>query len=287
MRHFIYFFTFFQMGLWLIPLPASCSQELSLHQDSGLRSTADGENQDLKKLQELLNKSLVSYRMVNDYNSIFYKSEKTANGSLEPTQKIFLRYEKPCRIFMRWLDSTKEGLEVLYERGYNEGKLAIHQPGLLLGLMPVVFLEQSSPWVKEGSASYNIEDVGIENFLNEFNQAVTRAVEEKRIKTIIRENVTEDGMAADEAKVSFSDPENKRDFFARRLRVLFDKTTSLPLKMELFDWEDEPSGIYVYKNVKINGGSQDLEFQKYMHPELKKVYEHKKRAKRIKVKSDR
>src|SRR5262245_36033987 len=84
------------------------------------------------QLDGILTQSEQAYAQVNDYRAIFEKQEKSDTG-LGERETIFLKFEKPFKIFMHWLDTHKKGLQVLYERGKRDGKLAIHQPGLLLG----------------------------------------------------------------------------------------------------------------------------------------------------------
>ncbi len=214
-------------------------------------------------LIEQLEKSRRSYDSVHDYTALFIKQERS-EGKLDPAEKIFLKFEKPFKIYMKWLNPPKKGLEVHYERGKHDGKLAIHKPGFLTGLAGVIFLEQNSPWVRKGSQSYNIEDAGIGTFLTDFNEAVLAAE-----KT--------GSLAAQESSpgtwdVTFNVPAEDDTFFAKRCVVTFDEGSRLPVKMELFDWEGQTTGIYDYQDLKLNIGSSDPAFKKQANRSLFRVY---------------
>ena len=223
------------------------------------------------RLAETLEKALTAYLSVTDYKTKFYKTEKS-KGILGPREEIFIKFEKTFKIYMRWLNTEKQGVEVVYERGKRKGKLAVHKPGLLLGLAPVVLLDQNSPWIKEGSASYNIEDAGIGSFLYDFTEDVIKASGEKKLKVEYLGKTDEEGLSGDKVEVTFLETQPDSGYMAYRAQVLFDKTTGLPVKMELFDWQNQPMGIYAYKDLEINVGSDDTEFKKDINRYLLKIY---------------
>ena len=221
---------------------------------------------DRARLTALLEKSLAAYAAVNDYRAVFLKQE-LQNGALGGRETIFLKFEKPFKIFLHWSDTSKKGLQVLYERGRHDGKLAIHQPGLLFGLAPVVFLEQSSPWVREGSESYDIEDAGIGTFLEDFAAMVEKGIQENRIRARVTDS--EEGAEVD---VSFPGTSSGGDYFAGRVEAFFDAKTQLPVRMKLYDWQGNVTGIYAYTELALNIGADDAEFRRLAHKRLQKLY---------------
>lgn len=232
------------------------------------QTSQNQEHAESARLALTLSKSLQSYASVNDYTALFLKQERSEKG-LDATEQIFLKFEKPFKIYMKWLSDPKKGLEVHYERGKHEGKLAIHKPGFLTGLAGVIFLDQNSPWVRKGSESYNIEDAGIGTFLFDFSEAVLAASESGCLKV---HWLISDSAAGNSADVTFDVPGPDATFFARRCVVFFDSQSQLPVRMELFDWENNPTGVYDYKNLKLNLASPDPEFKKQIHRSLYKVY---------------
>lgn len=223
------------------------------------------------KLANVLQQSLNAYDATKDYQAIFFKEEKDG-ASMGPKEQIFLKFEKPFKIYMGWMNTHKQGLQVLYERGKHDGKLAIHKPGLLLGLAPVIFLDQNSPWVKEGSESYDIEDAGIGSFLFDFAEMCIKGAEEKKLAVKI------DATNGKETyNVSFpGSKEGDKGYFSYRVVVQFDEASRLPVKMDLYDWDDQPTGYYAYENLKMNAGLDDPEFKKFADRSLYNLYVPKK-----------
>lgn len=225
-----------------------------------------------EQLKTLLGQAAAAYGRVNDYHAVFRKQELRGGaidraGALGPKETIFLKFEKPFKIFMHWSDTRKKGLQVLYERGRHDGKLAIHKPGLMLGLVPVVFLPQNSPWVREGSESYDIEDAGIGTFLEDFSVMVLRGEAEGKLNVSTAR--TPLGTNAD---VSFPGSVKDKDYFASRVEVLFDEKTKLPVRMTLYDWEGRVTGVYEYDQLALNIGADDPEFKRLAQKRLYKLY---------------
>lgn len=219
-----------------------------------------------ERLRTLLTDARAAYEGVKDYRAIFRKQEGSG-GTLGPQETIFLKFEKPFKIFMHWSDTHKKGLQVLYERGRHDGKLAIHKPGLMLGLAPVIFLPQDSPWVREGSESYDIEDAGIGTFLEDFSAMVQKGEADGKLRASTAE--TPAGTSAD---VSFPGSAEDAVYFASRVEVLFDAGTKLPVRMVLYDWEGRVSGIYDYDQLALNVGADDPEFRRVAQKRLYKLY---------------
>ncbi len=220
-----------------------------------------------EQLSNVLRESLKSYEATRDYQAIFFKQERDGK-TMGPKEQIFLKFEKPFKIYMGWMNTHKQGLQVLYERGKHDGKLAIHKPGLLLGLAPVIFLEQDSPWVREGSESYDIEDAGIGSFLLDFADMCTKGAEEKKLSVSL-----DNSSGSDVFDVSFPGTQkDDKDYFAYRVVVQFDAVSKLPIKMDLYDWDNKPTGFYAYENLKLNLGSDDAEFKKTADRHLVKLY---------------
>jgi hypothetical protein len=223
------------------------------------------------RLADLLDRALRSYETVRDYKAVFHKRERSG-GVLGENEKIFVRFEKPFRIFMKWLNTDKQGLQVVYGRGENEGRLAVHKPGFLVGLVPVIFLEQDSPWIRQGSASYDIEDVGIGTFLFDFTKAVIRAFREEKLRVVSHGRVNENGFSSEKIEVVFLNSTEDASYFAYRIVTLFDEATSLPVKFELYDWKNEPMGVYLYEGLKLNAGADDSDFRKEISAALYRVF---------------
>jgi hypothetical protein len=257
----IFWTVFSALALFIVPANADETLLAALAE-----MKAASANAEQAKLATLLEEAVRSYGALGDYRAIFEKTE-LSKGTLGPAERIYLKFEKPWKIYMGWLNTHKKGLQVVYERGKHDGKLAIHQPGLFFGLAPVIFLEQSSPWVREGSEAYNIEDAGIGTFLYDLTKAVLRGAREHKLKVGPVEK-TEKG---DRIDVTFEGSVKDKEFFAYRVTALFDAQNRLPVWMELFDWQNRTTGVYAYEDLKLNVGI-DEDFKRQINRHLFKIY---------------
>ena len=223
------------------------------------------------RLASLLRSSLDAYDTVKDYSAVFYKEERSEK-KLGPKEKIYLKFEKPFKIFMKWLDTSKQGMQVLYERGRHRNKLMVHKPGFFLGLAPILFLDQNSPWVREGSVSHSIEDAGIGPFLADFSKNVSKGAQEKKLKINFQDQKL--GESGDTVEVTFEGSDERSGFFAYRILTFFDDKTKLPTRMQLFDWNNETMGVYSYEDLRLNTGPEDAAFKTQIQRQLLKLYNH-------------
>ncbi len=71
-----------------------------------------------------------AYNKVESYTAIFHKQQRIA-GKLLAEENIFLKCrEKPFSLYMKWVTDPNEGSELLYVKGWNEGRIRAHRGGL-------------------------------------------------------------------------------------------------------------------------------------------------------------
>ena len=54
-------------------------------------------------------------------------------------------------------------------------------------------------------------------------------------------------------------PEN-REFYSHKIILYFDKELKLPIKITVFDWADTLFEEYYFRNLKINTGIEERDF---------------------------
>ena len=62
------------------------------------------------------------------------------------------------------------------------------------------------------------------------------------------------------------------DYFASRVEAFFDAKTKLPVRMRLYDWDGKLTGVYEYRDLTLNIGSNDPEFERIAHRKLYRLY---------------
>ena len=67
---------------------------------------------------------------INDYRAIFHKQERV-EGELLPEETILLKFQKPLKIYMKWIEEPLKGSEALFVQGKYDNKLIAHRGGIL------------------------------------------------------------------------------------------------------------------------------------------------------------
>jgi hypothetical protein len=98
-----------------------------------------------------------AYAGVDHYTGTFFVQERT-DGELSPPQWIALKFKKPFKVYLRWLEGPNEGRQVLYPAGADGNELLVRVP-LLVGAVTKT-LDPNSPRVRKGSR-HSITDIGI------------------------------------------------------------------------------------------------------------------------------
>ena len=81
-----------------------------------------------KVVMSLLDQMESSYATVNDYVSVFHKQERV-NDKLLPEETIQFKFQKPFKVYMKWIKEPFEGREALYVEGQYNNKLIAHKGG--------------------------------------------------------------------------------------------------------------------------------------------------------------
>lgn len=83
----------------------------------------------LYKLLEVAYKARKAISAVDDYSCMFTKRELIETKLLQSTMAMKFR-EKPFSVYLRFLDKTNEGREVIYVQGQNNNNLMVHEGGV-------------------------------------------------------------------------------------------------------------------------------------------------------------
>ncbi|HFE47537.1 MAG TPA: DUF1571 domain-containing protein, partial [Nannocystis exedens] len=73
----------------------------------------------------LMNEMKQAYSRVNDYTATFIKRERV-KGRLRPREVMFIKFAEPFSVYTRWTQGKHEGQELIYVKGWNDGKIRAH-----------------------------------------------------------------------------------------------------------------------------------------------------------------
>jgi hypothetical protein len=210
-------------------------------------------------------KAQQAYAKVNDYTCTLIKQERI-RGRLTPNHVIALKVRKsPFSVDLVWKEPRSlEGQEVCWVEGKNGGDMRV-KPSGLLGAIGFVSLEPDDARAKKTS-NHPISDTGIGWMIKEF--AVGWEVEKMLDQTKVRIGTYEYAKRRCTRVEMIHENRAGGKFRHYRNVVYFDQKTSLPIRVENYDWPKSPRDpgelieMFSYVNVRVNVDLPDSVFSK-------------------------
>jgi hypothetical protein len=217
------------------------------------------QGKELDSLRAVIAQAVESYKGVRDYRCVFHKRHRIG-GKLQDNQRILLKFMKPMSIYMKWLAGRHEGQEILYAPARYGEKGFARAGGLKGKLMPVIRIDVDGYWVRRDSI-HDLDHVGIGYFLDVFMENSRRARDTGEGALIDR---GEDAVCGRPARVieAVLPRAREKGYYCHRCIVSLDRENKLPVRIQIFDWDDNLAEEYVYENLELNVGLTDRDFDR-------------------------
>lgn len=196
-----------------------------------------------------------SYAAIDNYTAIFHKRE-CINGNLKEEEAIFLKFKKPFKVYMKWIKEPYKGRETLYVEGWNENQMMVHEGGIA-GVVTVNLNPKGSIAMK--NSRHPITDSGLGNLINLIGKNMRRGMRTGELE--FKENGEETVYGRKTQKVELLFPKDKaKGYYCYRAIINLDAEMKLPLRVQIYDWDDMLIENYGYENLKLNAGLTDTDF---------------------------
>jgi hypothetical protein len=216
--------------------------------------------EDLARLHGVIDRAVEQYGKVREYRCAFEKRQRIG-GRLQDAQRMLLKFRKPMDVYMKWLSKQHEGQEMLYSPS-RYGPRALVRAGGWKGMVsPVIHIDVDGYWVMRDNI-HPINHTGVGYFLELFMQNARRAREEKASAVIDRGTET---VSRRRTRVleSLLPADRSKGYYCYRCMVWFDEENGLPVKIQIYDWDDNLSEEYLYENLELNPGFTDKDFDRH------------------------
>ncbi len=222
---------------------------------------------------------------LDDYTARFVKQEVDTKGVLGEESELLIKVQTrlrgdteqaPLRVYLKFQspDSAK-GREVIWGEDLYDGKLAVHEVGLILGLK-TIWLDPNGMIAMQGQR-YPISEIGMVRLV----EKLIERGEQDRDNPDIQVNLTNDhildGTTTQLIQVRRSKPSGGKDDFSLA-EIIIDPQRQLILTYRSFGWPeqagDDPPLMesYTYYDVKTNVGLTQEDFDtknpNYNYPAL-------------------
>jgi len=198
-----------------------------------------------------------AYAKVNDYTATFIKREMV-DGRLLPEEHISFKFKRPLKVYMKWLEGPHEGREALFVKGKNEDKVAGHESGLFSFI--TLNMDPKGRTAMRGNR-HPITDAGIGRLIDIVKDNIDRAAKEGVLKPTYAGVEDVYGRQTYHIHAELS-PGRDKGYYCRAMDIWVDRDLGLPIKITVHGWDGEVLEAYGYKDLKINAGLSDEEFDK-------------------------
>jgi outer membrane lipoprotein-sorting protein len=196
------------------------------------------------------------YATMNDYTCSMAKKE-LVEGEYISWQKVIYKYKKYDNYYMKWTEGSQEGMEVIYAGKKYDYKMKVHLGGYLnlmnLSLDPkgATAMQKSRHPITESHLGFTIQLM--RNSLQKAKNDKECKIEFIKAQSLNNRNVKI-------YKAEF--PQNK-GFYGHCIYIYLDDLYSLPVKFDVYDWNDKLLESYTFSDIKINVGLKDIDFDIY------------------------
>jgi outer membrane lipoprotein-sorting protein len=197
-----------------------------------------------------------SYAQVRDYTAILKKRERV-HGVLRDQEVMQLKYLRPFRVYLRWLDGPKEGREVLYVEGAYGDRLLVYDPSGIRRFFTLLMSPHDDRAMQE--SRHPITDIGIGRLIEVVAQTARRAWSRGELRLIDHGPGKESGRPVWRYEGILPDDPGK-GYFCARLLLAVDRQLGLPVRIQIFEWDGALAGDYAYTNLRVNPGLTAEEF---------------------------
>jgi len=209
------------------------------------------------ELLRFLERADQRYADVQDYAAIMVSRERI-NGVLESEPKtVLLKFQRPFKVYMKWLDGATKGREGLYVAGSHNGKFLVIEPNGIRRFFTAA-LEPNDRRVLDVSR-HPITDVGIGRLLEIIGENVRRAFRQKALKLIDRGAGEVAGRRIREIE-GILPPDLTEGYYCHRVILSFDEENQLPIRTVVYDRENQLVEDYTYTQLRINPGFTNQDF---------------------------
>jgi len=198
-----------------------------------------------------------AYNQIDDYQCIFKKQERV-DGQLLLQETILLKFKKPFSIYMKWIKEPHQGQEILYIRGWNNGKLRAHPgsfPDITVNLNPTgaLAMRDNRHPVTEAGIGQTIQMVS-----NDYHYAMNHP--QDSVKYYNRGTKMVEGRETQCFEAIMPIKEHL-PYYAHRAVICIDDSLNLPSRVIIYDNTNTLVEDYFYTKYKLNIGLTKKDFQ--------------------------
>jgi hypothetical protein len=218
-----------------------------------LASRAPAEGGGLRDPLDILLSMREGYRSINGYSAIMEKSEPAVSKK-SGVETIFIKFQKPYKLYMKWVEEPHKGREIIYVAGENDDCF-LAKPDGFLGYVVKAIKKPGTH--KSPETRYSMQEVGIGSLIDSIVDTTLQARDNNELRLFYRGTAKRSGREAYVVERLLP----ARDSYPNsRLVVYVDTATRLPLEAYAYGADGTLWEHCKYREVRINPELKDIDF---------------------------
>ena len=213
----------------------------------------------LDEAGKLLTQAKDNYANLQDYTAEIHK-QVHVHGELEKDERTLIKFQKPFKVYLKWLKGENDGAELLYVEGQNNGKMIVHKK-LIFGIKKTLELAPEGFWVRKFSKR-SIKDAGFVGIISMSCKEFEEARKNNDIMAVSCSTEEVNGRPAHKVAFAVSPQGRHNGYQCRSAEEYFDAEHFMPVKVTFWLWENDEVESFTFKNIKLNVGLSDNDFDR-------------------------
>ena len=197
--------------------------------------------------EQWLEEAEAAYTKITNYSAVLYKQQRV-NGKLMPKETIFLKFQKPFSLYMRWIAAPFKDYEVLYVEGLNDNRAKIHARTFIW--FGTWNLHPQNPRLMSNNLR-PLTATGLGYLLTTVATNVRKAQKFGELRFYYHGEEMVYGRQTQRLEVIFPNDKNK-GYEAYRLFINQDCANKLFVRINIYDWNNYLIEHYGYENIKFD-----------------------------------
>lgn len=215
----------------------------------------------VETVEDLVNEARIRMEKVTDYTCTVYWREYV-RGKLLPREIIEVKFMRPYSLYMKWVEGRRRGRELIYRRGWNDGKIKVHEGGWLKKRF-VVNIDPDSPAAMKDSR-HSVSEMGIGRVIDLFAYDMKLIKEDPARETVVADLGMKVVHGQESRCFETTMPKDRYpELYAHKTVVCYDIHELIPLWVQVWDVEDGDLRLvedYRYADVRLNADLTPWDF---------------------------
>ena len=198
---------------------------------------------------DVLKKTIAAYAKLSDYICVLHRKEYI-NGSVKVQPDIRFKFMKPGSYSMRWDGDLIE--KSVYVAGKNDNDMLVRGAGIFSFIRLAV-----DPDLALKYGRHTIIEADIGRILRIFEQTYDKARNDPDATIHYEREESVDGRQTWRYRVILPPG---RGYYGHLININIDQALYLPIRIEVFGWNNEFLELYSYSDLTPNTGLSDADF---------------------------